>query len=131
MSAHAPVRLEMRLPPTPRTPGIARRRLTERFAARLEDDELQDAALLISELVTNAVMHGRGRVELSARLDDDRLTVDVADQGGGFEPSGGDRGLHAVGGNGLNIVDAVASRWGIYEGSSRVWFVLERRARAL
>lgn len=131
MSAHRPIRLELQLPPTPQTPGVARRRLTERFAAGLDKDELRDAALLISELVTNAVLHGRGHVELSARLDDDRLTVDVADQGGGFEASGRDRGLDAVGGHGLNIVDAVASRWGIYEGSSHVWFVLERRARAL
>lgn len=117
--------------PEPRTPAIARRRLAERFAARLDDDELQNAKLLTSELVTNAVLHGRGRVELSALLDEERLTVDVADQGDGFQWAAREPDFDAVGGHGLNIVDALASRWGINEGRSRVWFELERRGRRL
>lgn len=124
-----PTRLELHLPPAPQTPGIARRRLTERFAAQLADDELRDAALLISELVTNAVLHGRGRIDLSARLDGDRLTVDVADQGNGFQRTSRKPDVHAVGGHGLNIVDALASRWGIDKGTSHVWFELQRRGR--
>ena len=132
MTAYAPIRLELQLAPVPQTPGMARRRLTEQFAGELDSEELQDAKLLTSELVTNAVLYGRGRIDLSARLEDDRLTVDVADQGGGFElVVGREHDWDTVGGHGLSIVDAVASRWGIHEGRSHVWFVLERRARRL
>lgn len=131
MIPDALIRLELQLPPVPQTPGIARRRLAERFGAQLDDNELQDAKLLTSELVTNAVLHGHGRIALSALLDERRLTVDVTDQGGGFQRASRKRDLEAVGGHGLNIVAAVASRWGIHEGSSHVWFELERRGRRL
>jgi anti-sigma regulatory factor (Ser/Thr protein kinase) len=127
MSARAPIRLELQLPPTAHTPTVARRRLVERFGADLENHALHDAELLTSELVTNAVLHGRGPIELIALLDETHLTVDVTDHGGGFERTAREpRDLDAVGGHGLNIVDAVASRWGIQRGRSRVWFELER-----
>jgi hypothetical protein len=125
MIPYSPIRLELHLRPTPETPGIARRRLAERFARHLDGDELQDAKLLTSELVTNAFLHGRGPIELTALLDENRLTVDVTDQGEGFERPAREREVPAVGGHGLNIVDAVASRWGIVEDSSHVWFQLE------
>jgi two-component sensor histidine kinase len=131
MTPGAQISLELALRPTPQTPRIARRRLAERFAAQLGDDELQDAKLLTSELVTNAVLHGRGQIELTARLDENRLTVDVADEGHGFEPAGLERPFDAVGGHGLNIVDTIASRWGIQAGSSHVWFELDRRGPRL
>ncbi|HET6864841.1 MAG TPA: ATP-binding protein [Solirubrobacteraceae bacterium] len=127
MTARVPTRLELQLPRTPATPAIARRRLVERFAADLDNRALQDAELLTSELVTNAVLHGRGPIELTVLLDETHLTVDVTDHGNGFErPAREPRGLDAVGGQGLNIVDALANRWGIQPGRSRVWFELER-----
>ena len=127
MTPGAPTSLELPLRPAPQAPSIARRRLAERFAAQLGDDELQDAMLLTSELVTNAVLHGRGQIKLTARLDEKRLTVNVADKGHGFEPPGLERPFDAVGGHGLNIVETIASRWGIHAGSSDVWFELDRR----
>jgi hypothetical protein len=126
MTAVAPVRLELRLSPTVHGPWIARRRLTEEFAEELEHDELEDAKLLSSELVTNAVVHGRGDIQLSALLNDVRLTVEVIDQGEGFERTAPNSGSATMGGQGLNIVDALASRWGIHQGTSHVWFELDR-----
>jgi hypothetical protein len=126
MIALALVRLELRLAPTVEAPCIARRRLTERFAQELEHGELEDAKLLISELVTNAVVHGRGDIQLRALLNDLRLTVEVIDQGEGFERTGPHSGSATVGGQGLNIVDALASRWGMDQGTSHVWFELDR-----
>ncbi len=125
IGAYAPMRLELRLLPTPETPGIARRRLVEAYAAQLDRNELQDAKLLTSELVTNAFLHGRGPIEVTVLLDENRLTVDVTDEGDGFEAAGRGYEPLGVGGLGLKIVDAVASRWGVHEGSSHVWFELE------
>jgi hypothetical protein len=76
--------------------------------------------------VTNAFVHGRGAICLSALLDEDRLMIEVTDEGEGLERVVRECGLDAVGGNGLNIVDMLASRWGIHAGSSHVWFALER-----
>jgi anti-sigma regulatory factor (Ser/Thr protein kinase) len=88
------------------------------------EPRLETATLLVSELVTNAVRHGRGRITLRADLDDSRLLVDVFDEGTGIKPGRGNRRLD--GGRGLMIVDAASSRWGIDEGTAHVWFVLER-----
>jgi anti-sigma regulatory factor (Ser/Thr protein kinase) len=118
--------LELHLATSEQAPEIARRRVVERFAAQLGPAQLEDARLLTSELVTNAVVHGRGAIGLSALLDEDRLMIEVTDEGDGFDPTVRLHGLDAVGGNGLNIVDTLASRWGIHAGSSHVWFELER-----
>jgi anti-sigma regulatory factor (Ser/Thr protein kinase) len=105
--------------------------VVERFAGELDPREVQDGRLLTSELVTNAVIHGRGAIELSAALNEDRLLIEVTDHGEGFERIMRKHDFEAVGGHGLNIVDALASRWGIHDGSSHVWFELERRGPRL
>jgi anti-sigma regulatory factor (Ser/Thr protein kinase) len=118
--------LELQLPTSDQAPEISRRRVLERFGAEADPGQLEDALLLTSELVTNAVVHGKGAIGLSALLDEDRLMIEVTDEGDGFERTVRQHGLDAVGGNGLNIVDRLASRWGIHAGSSQVWFELER-----
>lgn len=109
-------------------PRVARRLLTEWFAPTLADVTLARARLLVSELVTNAVTHGRGRITLRAQLSERRLLVEVIDEGGGFQREARADGFHtaAAGGWGLNVVDAESSRWGVGSDSSRVWFELER-----
>jgi anti-sigma regulatory factor (Ser/Thr protein kinase) len=81
-------------------------------------------ALVVSELVTNAVVHGRGEIVVTLRLDAEVLRGDVIDQGGGFERAVRDRGSENVGGRGLLIVEAMAVRWGIHAGTTHVWFEL-------
>lgn len=105
---------------------MARRRIAEWLTPLLEYSELHKAMLLVSELVTNAVMHGQGRITLLAGLDDDRLLVEVIDRGHGFERVLREEDFDSVGGRGLKIVDAESSRWGIHEGTTHVWFELER-----
>jgi hypothetical protein len=85
------------------------------------------AELLASELVTNAVMHGRGRITLSARSDDKRLLVGVEDEGAGFKLTSAPPAPGTEGGWGLCLVDSESSRWGAYEGNTHVWFELARR----
>lgn len=119
------------LPRTGEAPRLARQRLSEWVAADLDARELADAKLLASELVTNALTHGHGRIEIHAELDENHLMVDVTDQGKGFEQMVREQDFDRVGGRGLHLVDALASRWGIHRGSSHVWYELERRGPRL
>jgi anti-sigma regulatory factor (Ser/Thr protein kinase) len=118
--------LQVNLPHTVQAPGIARRSLADWLAPAVEADELDTARLLVSELVTNAVVHGRGEITLRATLDEDRLLVEVIDEGRGFERTVRQQDFASIGGRGLAIVEAEASRWGIHEGTTHVWFELER-----
>ena len=56
--------------------------LTERFAPVLAAGTLMTARLFVSELVTNAVTHGRGQITVRAQLCNCRLRVDVLDGNG-------------------------------------------------
>jgi anti-sigma regulatory factor (Ser/Thr protein kinase) len=80
----------------------------------------------VCALASGPQTHGRGRVILRAELDEDRLLVEVIDDGHGFERIVRQRDFESVGGRGLAIVDVLASRWGIHEGITHVWFELER-----
>ena len=121
----APTRFRTILPSTVDAPRVARRLLGQ-WLSQLTPQELNSSRLLASELVTNAVVHGQGTVILRAELDEDRLLVEVIDEGHGFERTVRLRDFESVGGHGLEIVDTVASRWGTHEGTTHVWFELER-----
>ena len=120
------IHLEVELARNSVAPGAARRVLRNLCADHVEHDLLVDAELLVSELVTNALRHGRGDISLCARVDEERLRVEVIDGGSGFtnDVRGGDFGR--AGGWGLDIVDVVSSRWGVREGATHVWFELAR-----
>lgn len=87
-------------------------------------DDLTDvAALLVSEVATNALVHGSGDVRVSVRAEDHRVRVEVADDGPGW-PQPRRAGAEAEGGRGLALVEALATRWGTRpEGEGKVvWF---------
>jgi anti-sigma regulatory factor (Ser/Thr protein kinase) len=113
------------LPRDVAAPGLARRAVERWFGPLLDARELESVKLMTSELVTNAVLHGVGEITLRGRSDDDRVLVEVVDEGQGFERTLRKRDFDDVGGRGLAIVDADASRWGIHEGTTHVWFELE------
>jgi anti-sigma regulatory factor (Ser/Thr protein kinase) len=126
---HTDTQLKLELPHIPEAPGIARRWLGECFDRQRTASELASAKLLTSELVTNAVVHGRGGIVLSAWLDADHLHVEVGDQGKRFVRAIRERDVGRVGGWGLAILDAEATRWGIgEEATTHVWFELDRMA---
>jgi anti-sigma regulatory factor (Ser/Thr protein kinase) len=106
---------------------LARRQLAQWVGPDLASDELHRMKLLASELVTNAVLHGHGKITLRAQLDDDRALVEVIDEGSGFEHEIRRREFDDLHGRGLAIVDSESSRWGVHEGTTHVWFELERR----
>ncbi|WSL08403.1 ATP-binding protein [Streptomyces sp. NBC_01288] len=75
---------------------------------------------VVTELVTNAVIHGRAtrgsRVSVAYHLDDDLLRVEVRDAASGsvrVSPSDYPDGEVAPGGRGLQIVAALANDWGV------------------
>ena len=53
--------------------------------------------------------------------------VEVVDQGVGFVPAARDRPKTEPGGWGLHMVEALTERWGVREGSTHVWFEIDRR----
>lgn len=122
---------ETKLPRAHDAPWLARRQLAQWFGSELASEELHRMKLLASELVTNAVLHGRGAIVLRAQLDDDRAIVEVIDEGTGFEHEIRRREFDDLHGRGLAIVDSESSRWGVHEGTTHVWFELERQGPRL
>jgi anti-sigma regulatory factor (Ser/Thr protein kinase) len=118
------------LPRTPRAPGQAREAL-ETLPA-IDRSLLGDAKLLVSELVTNSIKYGGdGPVRLVVRAEDSgRVRIEVVDRGGGFVPVARDRPATEVGGWGLHLVETLTDRWGVYEGSTHVWFELSTKTPA-
>ena len=92
---------------------------------------LDDALLLISELVTNAVMHGRPTIVLAIGCDRDGLRVYVRD-GSATLPQPRDAGPGADGGRGMHLVGLLSHSWGVnpvddaYGVGKEVWFELRR-----
>jgi anti-sigma regulatory factor (Ser/Thr protein kinase) len=78
------------------------------------DDVAEDAVLLVSELVANVVDHARTPFRLTLRLTGRVLRVAVAD-GSGRLPVLRPVDLLAARGRGLQVVDAIAQRWGCQE----------------
>jgi anti-sigma regulatory factor (Ser/Thr protein kinase) len=85
------------------------------------------ALLVLSELVTNAVIHGTGPISVDLAIDDELILVRVTDHGGGTvalrHPA-----RDEPGGRGLLIVDELAEQWNVEHGPGRttVWAQLLR-----
>lgn len=92
-----------------------------------------DAALLVSELMSNTVRHGGETALLTVTLRDGLLTVAVHDDGAGL-PEMHDEvpDLSTTSGRGLQIVDRVADSWGVDLDAGgpgkTVWFRLDAGA---
>lgn len=114
--------------PLTREPQAAARARTEvaTVCRGLSRDLFEVALLLTSELVTNALKHGVGEIELVIRIDD-RLRVEVYDQGLAM-PRRLEEAPLADLGRGLMLVERLSSLWGAEQlegwGEKRVWFEL-------
>jgi anti-sigma regulatory factor (Ser/Thr protein kinase) len=86
-----------------------------------------DAKLATSELVTNAVVHGYGVLDLCALFDRERgwLRVEVSDSSSQL-PRVVEPGANRIGGFGLGIIAELSSAWGSFlnERGKTVWFEL-------
>jgi anti-sigma regulatory factor (Ser/Thr protein kinase) len=118
--------------PRDSTAPSAARRAIEALNDRIAPDVAPDVKLLVSELITNSVKYGGvGEVTLKVEAEDPRkLRVEVIDQGVGFVPVARNRPATEVGGWGLHLVQTLSNRWGVYEGSTHVWFEIDRTGAA-
>jgi anti-sigma regulatory factor (Ser/Thr protein kinase) len=102
----------------------AARRLVNVHTISLGTEQREDAALMVSELVTNAVVHGAGAISLRIDVEADMVRIEVADEGNVAVAPSPEAGAH--GGWGLRIVEQLADDWGVLEGSTKVWFRLRQ-----
>lgn len=121
--------VERELPKSSEAPGLARDAVRT-LQPGVPEDFVDDAALLVSELVSNGVKYGgEGRIMLHLEADADRVRAEIVDQGSGFEPqTRANRKMELAdeGGWGLHLVETLADDWGVHEGSTHVWFEIRR-----
>ncbi|MET8143165.1 ATP-binding protein [Sphaerisporangium sp. NPDC005288] len=88
---------------------------------------IDDVTLLVSEVVTNSILHSDsgngGKVTLAIADRHDLVHVDVVDAGGGSAPRVCGETL-GEGGRGLMLVELISQRWDVCEGGAgrTVWF---------
>jgi anti-sigma regulatory factor (Ser/Thr protein kinase) len=110
----------------PGTPAGARAaRQFVRDALTVSDHQLRDTILLLtSEVATNAVRHAGSEFRVGIEpLDNDGVRVEVADHSA-EAPQPRAASPDATSGRGLNVVDALASAWGVdtQQDGKVVWF---------
>src|SRR3954454_16244737 len=127
--------------------GEARHRMRVQLRrGGVTESVIDDAVLILSELLSNACKHGRplgdalagdGDVRAAWSVDrGGRLTVEVTDGGGPTRPAPSTPSVTAHGGRGLNIITALADDWGVRDdarGEVTVWVIVhedERNPRA-
>ena len=105
---------------------LARRYARAQCTGHTPPTLVEDVELVVSELVTNAMRHGRGQIRMHLEVAPDRVVVGVQDQGGG-QPSPRLPDATDVNGRGLALVAILATEWGVRAGPGGgkvVWCVL-------
>lgn len=118
------------LRPVPSSAADARRFLDQTLGGWNCNALLDASRLLVSELVTNAVLHARTDLELVLRLTPHGVRVEVHDSSAAT-PVPRRYDDDAMTGRGLALVEELAARWGVdAEGDGKsVWFELDEGGR--
>jgi anti-sigma regulatory factor (Ser/Thr protein kinase) len=126
-------RAELLLPMESSSPAAARAFARRSGCAAHAVDLLDDALLLISELVTNSILHGGPPIVLAIECDGGGMHVRVRD-GSRTPPVLAARGDDAEDGRGIALVDLLSDTWGVepveddYGTGKETWFELRRVA---
>ncbi|NEA24600.1 ATP-binding protein [Actinomadura bangladeshensis] len=129
-AAHAPETPTLVLEPDAEAPRLARRFLAERFAEwGISDDYV--GRVVVSELVTNAYLHGKGQIVVRVFRDerDGLVVVEVWDAGEG-RPQARPEDHAATSGRGLLLMAEIVHKWGVRplnEGGKVTWAKLRGR----
>jgi anti-sigma regulatory factor (Ser/Thr protein kinase) len=115
---------ERTLEPSEVAPSQARRLVREALGGKVSADVMDTAELLVSELVTNAVIHGSGTVVVTVDCDRGTASISVSDEGRSLPRVQPERPM-ALGGRGLRMIDSLAGEWGVEPGpgghGKQVW----------
>ena len=117
----------------PEAPSRARAVVNAELGSAVSAKVLEDATLLVSELVTNSVRHAElgpdDTIAVRVLTKPTALRVEVADPGPGFDPSAVGA-PNEEGGWGLWLLDRIATRWGTSDDDrAGVWFELDAVSR--
>jgi anti-sigma regulatory factor (Ser/Thr protein kinase) len=120
---------QLTVPAGPAAPATARRALASWLSSRATDGLLTSAPLVVSELVTNSTRHAglpdAAGVRVGAAISDGVLRIEVEDDGTNGAVTRRRPNRDRGGGFGLNIVDALATRWGVErDDGTMVWVEL-------
>lgn len=127
----ATARAEVLLPRDTRSPRRAREFARQAECAEHATEVLADSLLLISELVTNSVLHGGSPIVLAVECDTDTVRVSVRD-GSVVPPQRVARGDAAESGRGMSLLELLSDAWGVepvmdeHGVGKQVWFTLTR-----
>ncbi|WP_189219076.1 MULTISPECIES: ATP-binding protein [Streptomyces] len=139
VAQEVPTSSSMAVPHGPAGVGKARHRMRDQLRIRgVTESVIDDAVLILSELLSNACKHGRplgdalagdGDVRAAWHVDTSgRLIIEVTDGGGPTSPVPSTPSVTARGGRGLNIITALAHDWGVRNdvcGEVTVWVVVQ------
>jgi anti-sigma regulatory factor (Ser/Thr protein kinase) len=116
----------LELPPDRAAAAKARHFVGETMQAWDCDDVIPDAELLVSELVTNAVLHARSASRVTIERQGATLRISVFDTSP-TRPRLRNYGPEAVTGRGLLLVDRISDRWGVEQvpTGKTVWFEID------
>ncbi|MFF9849138.1 ATP-binding protein [Streptomyces litmocidini] len=138
VAQEVPTSSSMAVPHGPAGVGEARHRMRdELYRSGVSESVVDDAVLILSELLSNACRYGRplnhaergeGDVRAAWRVDPGGgLRVEVTDGGGPTRPVPSTPSVTARGGRGLNIIGALSQDWGVRDsatGEVTVWVVV-------
>ena len=118
-----------RFPPRPSSVRDARRMIHDCLLAAGRDDLIETAELLVSEIVTNALVHAGTPIEVAFSFVDGGLRVEVTD-GSPHEPARRGYGPNAGTGRGLMLLEEMVDEWGVVpdDPGKTVWFQIASRA---
>jgi anti-sigma regulatory factor (Ser/Thr protein kinase) len=123
--------LRRTLPPTAESASVARWLVKDLLKNLVDEDTRDTAALLTTELVSNAIRHTRDELVVSVRVAGGLLRVGVADSSH-RRPQLVQVGQRDTSGRGLHLVEAMADRWGVDPDErglgKTVWFELATSA---
>lgn len=124
------IRTQIRLAPVPASARQARRFVADTLAQWGDERYVDAASLLVSELVTNAVVHAGSAVDVIVGQQGMHATLRIEVHDSSIRaPRMGSFDLDSVSGRGLALVEAMSDRWGVENGNAgkSVWFELERQ----
>jgi hypothetical protein len=109
-----PKELTASFPAERESPGRARRLAATELRRWGHDEELvNEAVLVLSELASNAVIHADSPFTISVKSHDSLLRIAVRDGLPTLATADGERGLLVRAPHGLAVIQALSTQWGV------------------